>query len=42
MSVDEYKKIIDQMFKEFDESDNLFMNQIYTLVKKHLEKKGKR
>lgn len=42
MSVDEYKKIINQMFQEFDESDNLFMNQIYTLVKKHLEKKGKR
>ncbi len=42
MSVEEYKKIINQMFQYFDESDNLFMKQIYTLVKRHLEKNGKR
>lgn len=42
MSIEEYKKIIDQMFQHFDETDNLFMKRIYTLVKLHLEKKRRR
>lgn len=31
-----------EMFQRFDESDNLFLKQVYTIVKKHLERKGRR
>ena len=31
-----------EMFQHFDESDNLFLKQVYTIVKKHLERKGRR
>lgn len=42
MSNEEYKAIINQFLNRLDDSDNKFMKQIYTLVKKHLERKGKR
>lgn len=42
MNMEEYKSIIIQMFQKLDESDYLFLRQIYTLVKKHLERKGRR
>lgn len=42
MSNEEYKAIINQLLNRLDDSDNKFMKQIYTLVKKHLERKGKR
>lgn len=41
MSIEEYKNLIIQMLQKFDESDHLFMKQIYTLVKKHLERNGR-
>lgn len=41
MNTEEYKSIIIQMFQKMDESDCIFMKQIYTIVKKHLEKKGR-
>ena len=40
MENEEYVNLIIQMLKAFDESDNLFLRQIYTLVKKHMERKG--
>lgn len=42
MNNEEYKAIINQLLNRLDDSDNKFMKQIYTLVKKHLERKGKR
>lgn len=33
------KKLIIQMINCLDESDNYFLWQIYTLIKKHLERK---
>lgn len=38
----EYIKIIIEMSKKLDESDNQFLKQIYTLLKKHLDRKGRR
>lgn len=39
MKAEEYKMLINQMFQKFDKSDDLFLKQIYTLVKKHMERK---
>lgn len=36
-----YKKLIIEMLVFFDESDELFLKRIYTLVKIHLEKRRK-
>lgn len=33
------KKLIIEMLECLDESDNTFLRQIYTLIKKHLERK---
>lgn len=41
MNAEEYKTIIEQMFRQLNESDSLFLKQIYTLIKRHLERKGK-
>lgn len=35
----DYKKLVIQMLDYLDESDNYFLWQIYTLIKKHLERK---
>lgn len=36
--MDEYLILIDQLLKCLNESDLRFMRQIYTLLKKHLER----
>lgn len=40
MNYNDYKKLINAMLSRLDESDLRFLVQIYTIVKKHLEKKG--
>ena len=41
MNFEEYKKLIIQILQSFDDSDYLFAKQIYTIVKRHLDKKGR-
>lgn len=41
MNSEDYKRIIIQMFQYLDNADNLFLKQIYTLVRKHIEQKGR-
>lgn len=36
----EYKRLIIAMIAEIKEDDVIFLQQIYTLVKRHAEKKG--
>lgn len=36
---DDYKKIIIKMLDEVDEKDIRFLKQIYTIIKRHLDKK---
>lgn len=36
-----YVKIIIQMLNSFDEADQQFLKQLYTLIKKHIERKGR-
>ncbi len=40
MKVD-YKKLIIEMLEYLDETDFAFLQKIYTLIKKHLERKGR-
>lgn len=35
-------KTIVEMLQSLDESDDTFLKQIYTIVKKHMERKGRR
>lgn len=35
------KELIITMVKRIDEKDHKFLCQIYTIIKRHLEKKGK-
>lgn len=37
----EYKKVIIQLLDQLDESDFRFLKQLYIIIKKHLEKKGR-
>ncbi len=39
MNADGCKKIIMEMLEYFDESDLIFLRQIYTLINRHLERK---
>lgn len=39
MKNEEYKKIIVEMLDYLNDSDIVFLKQIYTLIKKHLERK---
>ena len=41
MKMEDYKKLITQMVQNLEESDYLFLKQIYTIVKKHLDKRGR-
>lgn len=34
-----YKDAIIKLLEQIDESDELFLRQIYTIIKKHIEKK---
>ncbi len=36
-----YKIIIIELVKKINDNDVLFLNQIYTIIEKHIEKKGK-
>lgn len=42
MKKEGYTKIIIEMLNHLDESDITFLSQIYTLIKKHLERKRRR
>lgn len=42
MNYEKYIAGIRSMLKELDESDSFFIKQIYTLISRHLSKKGKR
>ena len=42
MNAEDYKKIIIEMLDHLNESDAIFLRQIYTLIKKHMEKKERR
>ncbi len=39
MDNDDYQKIIIKMLYQMDETDIRFLRQIYTLIKRHLDKK---
>ncbi len=41
MNEEGYKKLIVEMLENLNESDIIFLRQIYTLIKKHIEKKGR-
>ena len=38
----DYKNLIIEMLEYLDESDIIFLRQIFTLIKKHIERKGRR
>lgn len=42
MKTEDCKKIIIEMLEYLDESDIIFLRQIYTLIKKHIERKRRR
>lgn len=42
MKNDISKNFVIEMVKKVDESDKKFLLQIYTIVKRHLDKKGRR
>ncbi len=42
MGSEEYKKIIIEMFQHLDGKDSLFLKQVYTIVKRYLQRKGRR
>lgn len=42
MDSNDYKKLINTMLSCLDESDLRFLIQIYTIIKRHLERKGER
>lgn len=42
MKNDISKEFVIEMVKKVDESDKKFLLQLYTIVKRHLDKKGRR
>lgn len=36
------KEFVIEMIKKIDDSDTKFLTQIYTIIKRHLDKKGRR
>lgn len=42
MKNDISKEFVVEMVKKVDESDKKFLLQLYTIVKRHLDKKGRR
>lgn len=36
----EYKRMIMEMLEKISDTDVIFLSQIYTLIKRHLEKAG--
>lgn len=41
MHSEEYKKTIEGMLKQLDNSDLKFLSQLYTIIKHYLEKRGR-
>ena len=41
VDVPDYKELVINMLRELDESDNRFLIQIYTIVHRHMEKRGR-
>lgn len=41
MSGEEYKSIIIDLVHRLDDSDRRFLIQIYTIIKRHLQRKGR-
>lgn len=42
MDADNCKKIIIELLEDLNESDIIFLQQLYTLIKKHLKRRGGR
>ncbi len=38
----EYKRKVVELLEEIEDSDIIFLNQIYTLIKRHIEKRKSR
>lgn len=36
----EYKRLITEMIEKISEEDTIFLSQIYTLIKRHVDKLG--
>lgn len=36
----EYKRLIFEMLEKISDTDTIFLRQMYTLIKKHIEKAG--
>lgn len=41
VDVPDYKKLIIDMLGNLDESDNKFLIQIYTIIHRHIKKRGR-
>lgn len=41
MNYQEYKKIINNLIEKLDESDFIFIKQIYTIINRYLRKRGR-
>lgn len=41
MSGEEYKQLIIELVKKCDESEKVFLIQVYTIIKKHLQRRGR-
>jgi len=41
VDVPDYKELVINMLRELDESDNRFLIQIYTIVHRHMKKRGR-
>ena len=42
MNGENYKKVISSMLKEIDSNDFMFLKQLYTIIIRHLERRGRR
>jgi|GEM_PF-2327296 len=42
MTNEEYKKYIIKLINGMDETDNVFLIQLVTLIQKHISRRGKR
>lgn len=40
INMPDYKRLIIDMIQDMDKSDNKFLIQIYTIVHRHIEKRG--
>lgn len=40
-NVPDYRKLIIEMVQNIDESENKFLIQVYTIIHRHMEKRGR-